>query len=164
MKYQHFHFQVLSFFMIFQLFDFWGVCVSHLLDLFVSWSFGVPTLELQGSILVLLLPIFPFWGPLWSLWLPLGFLLVPVGFLWLPFGSLLAPFGSLLAPFGSLWFPLAPFWFPLALRWFRLGSLVALCCSLGVHSADLQLLGGFLKRKLAVSNSLDTSSIHRPCL
>ena len=51
----------------------------------------------------------------------------------------------------------------LAFRWFPFGSLVALCCSLGVPSVYFWLLGSSLEQKLAVSNSLNISSIHRPC-
>ena len=93
------------------------------------------------------------WAPSGSLWL----LLVPFWFqvapFWASVGSLWAPFGSLWLPLATSSFPLAPF-FLLAFRWFLFGSLVAPCCSLGVTFAYLWLLVGFLKRKLAVSNSL----------
>ena len=97
----------------FSTFDFGGFSVSHLLDIFVSWSLWAPLLEFRGFLLVPLPPIYSvlesalaplasFWLPFDSLWLPLA----PFGFLWAPFGSLWLPFGSLSLPFCSL---LAPF-------------------------------------------------------
>ena len=84
---------------------------------------GAPNSEPRGSHLVPLAPI--------------------CGSCGLPFGSTWLPCGSVWLPFGS----------PLAFRWFPFGSLVALCCYLGVPSAYLWLLGGPSERKLTVSNS-----------
>ena len=123
--------------MILQLFDSWGFCVCPLLDLSVSWSLCAPILEPRGSRLVPLpptcgsfgIPFDPFGLPLVQFWLPLA----PFGSLWLPFGFPLAPFGLPLAPFGSLWLPFGSLWLPFgSFRWFPFGSLVALCCPLGV--------------------------------
>ena len=119
----------------FQLFDILWFCVCHLLDFWFSGTFG--------------LQFWSFGAPIWSPWLRFVFFWAPLWSLLVSLGSLLVPFGSLFVPLG---FPLVPF-----------GSLAAPCCSLGALSAYLWLLGGSLERKFAVSKSLYTNSIHRPC-
>ena len=67
-----FHFLSPFIFLYFSTFRLLGFCVSHLLDLFVSWSFRVPNLELRGFHLVSLAPFWSFWLPLVPFWLPLA--------------------------------------------------------------------------------------------
>ena len=76
--------------MIFQIFDFGGFSVCHLLDLSVSGTFWAPISEPRGSHLV---PLPPTVSLLGSPLVPFGFLLASF---WLP----LVPIGSLVAPFG----------------------------------------------------------------
>ena len=84
----------------FQISDFLGVRVSHLLEFLFSGTLWAPIFEPRGSHLIPLPPICSLLGSFWSLLLDpfldlFGYHLAPFGSVWFPFGFLVAPFGFL---------------------------------------------------------------------
>ena len=124
MKYEHFHFSVLSLsrFSTFRCFVI--LCLPP--DRFFVLCYPLGShLDPRGSNVVPVAPMCPLWALIWSLLAPFGSPLV------LSFGSFWFPLGSLWHPFGPLGFfcPLASFWFPLASYWLSFGSLCLLAPS-----------------------------------